>query len=346
MIIEAAILTIGKECLEPKPYVPIEETFKMYAHYYQRGAEELYKDILASTEVKPDLEELSSEEREDNEIRATDRLALSLVVDENDTRLDTYVFDINSEAFYVHHDVFLHGVPTSMTVWDRAEDPIAFIGNQDGHVTGYNLFVTNHFLPDLAFAAHESPITSIKSNSTFILTTDQKSIKAWDLATQKPLFASTSITPLQIAVNDQATVFADTNTVYNYDHREKKPTKLFSTTTPITSLSLLGGSVAAGTTSGDIFVTKDQAVAKTYSVHKESINNLQLTTDRYVVSSSRDETIALFDLLNEEVLLRTTTNIDTAKVAVPLDDPTIFVFPQEDGELGIDSFADAISLTE
>ncbi|OAG30715.1 hypothetical protein NEIG_00227 [Nematocida sp. ERTm5] len=342
MIIQSCILTAGKECKTPIKYVPTRETFDQYAHYYMKEPQELFDEVNATACIENESEEeISSEEKEDNEIRPTDRIAVALTTEDDELRLDTYLLDSETNAFYVHHDVFLHGIPTGLAVCDRNEDPLSFVSNEDGTIAIYRMFVTNHFLPDGIIPAHTSKINSIVADTTSILTNDSETIKAWDIATQKNTFTH-SRKQKAIALKDSLIYFSDEASVYMVDTREGKEVKLFTAMNEITSISSTSNSVAAGTISGDIVYTINQSKERTFAAHTKKINNLVVSMDRYVVSASSDETISLFDMENGEIVERKSTGIESVTVSLPTDTVNIYAYANEDGELSAGSFEEAI----
>lgn len=337
MIIKSCVLEKGKVCPTPKRYYPNQCVFDKYAGYYQKDSEELYAEIKASVEEAPEEEDMSSEEKEDNEIKATDRLAVALVNEDNEQRLDVYLYAENIEAFYMHHDIFLHGNPTSIAVLDREDDPFVFISNEDGTISGYNLYVMNHFLPDTAIDAHSLPIIQIESCGNLLVSIDKNVIKGWDMVAQKNLFISEDINPLKISLDAERIVYTDKKTVYIYDEREGKSAKIFSTESPITSVETKESLIAAGTESGKIFYMKgaSRAQLRKSEHHTEAINSIIIPTDRYIGAASEDGSISLFDTDNQEIVLREETRADMLIIAAPKDDPSLFVYSLEDNELGI-----------
>ncbi|KAI5191426.1 hypothetical protein NEMIN01_1502 [Nematocida minor] len=341
MIIQSSILTLGKQRKFPIKYTPTRDVFEKYAHYYEKDPQELFETIEESVNLPQEYEDISSEEEEDNEIRATDRIAFSLVSDTNDVRLDTYIFDQETEAFYVHHDVFLHGVPTSLAVSDRNDNPWVFVSNEDGTIAGYRVFVTNHFLPDMVILAHESKIRNIVADTVHIVSNDKTSIKVWDINTQKNTFeiAEESAT---LSMNENMIYFSNNSTVYAVDMREGAKNKIFNTESEITAISSDGNTIAAGLSDGTLVFSINREKERAQKIHTDKINNLSTSQDRYIVSASRDESISLFDMQNLEIVERKQTNLETATVAIPKDTPSIYVYPTEEGELDIGSFEEAI----
>ncbi|OAG31839.1 hypothetical protein NEDG_00314 [Nematocida displodere] len=350
MIIKSVLLTTGKTCLAPKRYAPNREVFEKFAYLYDKEPGELFEQIQASVDDASEEEELSSEEKEDDEIRPGDRLALALVVDQgdsgNDKRLEAYLYDSGTDAFYIHHDVFVHGEPTSLTVFDRSEDPLAFISTADGNISGYNVFVANHFLPDLLIEAHEAPITSLESNATTLLSTDGAVLKGWDIETQKSAFASSKLgTVSAISINDEDIMAASGKAVYRFDRREGAFSQVLATDASVTAIKHGSGSIAAGTETGTVYFSRGGAAPVKESLHQGRINTVDILKDKYVAATSTDETLSLFDTQHRELVLRKEMGLETVTISMARDSETLYVFPKDDGELDLGSFEEALAKT-
>lgn len=347
MIIKSSVLTTGKECKRPLKYQANREVFEQYAHYYSKDAQQLFDEIDAVL-IGPEEElDMSSEEEEDNEIRKSDRIAVSLVVGEADVRADVYVLDSETEAFYVHHDIFLHGTPTDLAVLDREDDPLAFISNKDGTIAVYRLFVSNHFLPDAFIPAHDKKIHNIAIDSGVILSNDTEEMKLFDIATLKQVNKINKPTRA-MAMNGNKIYYEEKNCVYMVDTRagESDSIKIFKETGNVTSITAVGITVGAGTEDGLVFYSTDGCPQNNFKVHNERVNNLIASGNRYIVSASEDESIALFDMENKEIIERKDTGIDSVTVGIPLDSVAVYSYPLEDGELGIGSFEEGLLRAE
>lgn len=341
MIIDSSILTAGKKCKSPIKYTPDRDAFEKYAHYYERDPQELFDIVNEKSNVPDEYEEMCSEEEEDNEIKETDRLAFALVSEENDVRLDTYILDKDTEAFYVHHDDFLHGIPTGLAVSDRDDQPIVFISNEDGSIAGYRSFVTNHFLPDMVILAHDSKVESVVADGKSVASYDEKTVKVWDIDTEKLSFEiKEPTTALTISGDNLYTV--DKTEIYLIDMREGKKNRIFTTQSAITAISTEGNTIAVGLNDGSVVYSINREKEICCKPHTDRINSLTASLDRYIVTASKDESIMLFDMQNREIVERKQTNIETATVRIPRDTPSIYVYPTEEGELGIGSFEEAI----
>lgn len=341
MIIQSSILTTGKQCKFPIKYTPNRDVFEKYAHYYERDPQELFDTISETANAPVDYDELTSEEEEDNEIRASDRIAFALVSETSDVRLDTYVLDSETDAFYVHHDAFLHGVPTALAVSDRNDDPLVFVSNEDGTIAGYRVFVTNHFLPDTVISAHTAKIQNIVADTKNIASHDSSTVKIWDIDTGKMIYEIQTQTTA-LSINTSTVYLSDDLAVYYVDIREGTKNKVFSTEAHITALTTEDQTVAAGLSDGSIVYSINKGKEISCKPHKEKINNLIASQNRYIVSASRDESILLYDTQNHEIVERKQTNIEDATVSIPKDTPFIYLYPTEEGELGIGSFEEAI----
>ncbi|EHY65107.1 hypothetical protein NERG_01553 [Nematocida ausubeli] len=341
MIIQSCILTAQKKCEVPIKYKPTREAFDHYAHYYMKEPQELYDEVAAVANASCEEDDISSEEVEDNEIKETDRIAVALISEDNEPRLDTYVLDKETDAFYVHHDVFLHGVPTGLAVSDRNEEPLSFVASEDGTIAIYRIFVTNQFLPDGVIVAHEGRINSITADTVNILTNSSEEIKLWDINTQKNIFTHKR-QQKAIAMKDSFVYFSDNSSVYMIDTRDKTEINLFSADSEITSISSDRNSVAAGTINGSITYSINQSKEKSFKIHGKAINNVCASMDRYIVSASQDETISLFDMQNGEIVERKAAGVDTVTVSIPSDTVNIYTYANEDGDLSAGSFEDAL----
>jgi len=347
MIIKTAILTEGKECFYPQRYEPNIEMFKKYAHLYQKDPQELFEEVKTTVDEVSDYEDMSSEEKEDTEIRKTDRIVCALIEEENDPRLEVYLYDKETEAFYVHHDVFIHDSPTSLAALDRAEDPFVFVSNENGEIIGYNLFVSNHFFPDLVIDAHDSSIREIESEGELLVSTDGNSLKGWSSTTQKSLFVEGSVKAEALSIN-KSVFFSSAKSLFRYDQREGAAHAIFKADSDITGISTSESVVAVGTAGGDILYSIDGQQPQRENTHKEKINSLVVTENRYIASASKDGSITLYDTKNRELLFRKETSIDTITINMPKDDRSLYVFPSDSGDqaLEMDSFEDVFSKTE
>ncbi|KAI5170721.1 hypothetical protein NEFER03_0180 [Nematocida sp. LUAm3] len=342
MIVRTAVLTEGKECRIPKTYEPKKDILKEYAHYYEKEAEDLYEDVKKTMDEKEEFnyDEMSSEEREDIEIRETDRMALALVSEREDIRVDVYLYDANTEAFYVHHDIFLHEQPTSMCVLDKKEDPFVFVSNENGAVVGYNLYVDNHLVPDVLIKAHDSSIAQIEIDGSSIYTADKNLIKAWDIETQKNLFTQEASSSC-FAVENNKILYSSGKDIFIHDPREQKASKIFSVDRSVTSVCLSGESICVGTEDGCIYQKKEGTPIK-HTYHKERINNLSFLNNRYIFSSSSDESLILYDTENQEVLFKKEIEVDPLTFSFSQDNSLVYVYPENDEELGIFSLSEYI----
>ncbi|KAI5191727.1 hypothetical protein NECID01_1608 [Nematocida sp. AWRm77] len=343
MIIKTCALTKGKECLVPKKYVPVKEIFENYADFYHQESDKLFEQIKQLTEDAEEFEELPSEEKEDDEIRKTDMMLCALNAEPLDPKVEVYVYEEDTEGLYVHHDIFLHTIPTSMAVLDREEDPLVFVSHETREITGYNLFVKNHFCPDLVIKdAHSSPITEIEADSAVLVSTDGTSLKGWDVATQKNMFVEEQTSVARLGLLQGMAVYSTENTLYLKDPRAKEAQKLFATDSPITALSTDKEAVALGCVSGEIYLWESGKVLKSFA-HRERVNSVSFSISKHIVSAAEDEFIMLTNMEIPETVYKKKTSMDHVTASVPLDNRMLCAFPTNDEEvnLSVISFADA-----
>lgn len=345
MITKTIVLTKGKQCLTPKRYQPTEAVFSRYAHLYQKEPAELFAEVQTLAGGEDDEpEDISSEEREDDEIRATDRLICALNSEAADPKVEVYLYEEASGALYVHHDIFIHNSPTSIAVLDREADPLVFVSHDSGDIAGYNLFVANHFLPDLVIEAHDEAIRDIESDSALLVSSDSTSVKGWDLATQKNLFTHANLAPAAIGLLQGMPVYAVGPVLYLKDLRAKDVQKLLTASSAITAVGTAGSAVAAGTSSGEVFWQQDGTLFRSFA-HHEPVNSVAISVSQHLVSASEDGSIALTNMAVPDTLHRKKTTLEAITASVPADDRMLFAFPVNDDEinLSIESAAEYLS---
>ncbi|KAH9385564.1 uncharacterized protein NEMAJ01_0460 [Nematocida major] len=345
MIIKSKVLTTGKDCKTPLRYTPNREVFDTYAHYYMKEPQELFDDTAGVVNDPQEDDDMSSEEIEDNEIRATDRMAVALTTEDTDFRMDVYIFDSETAAFYVHHDEFLHGTPTDLALVDRNEDPLALISNEDGTVSTYRLFVTNHFLPDSVIAAHSSKVEGIAASLAHVMSYSAKSMKLWDIASQKNVITLEKATKAATLCENML-YFEENASLCMMDIRDSAVHKVFACPANITAVAAAGNMVTAGLCDGTVIYSINKAKEKSFKAHAQKINNMEASLDRYITCASYDETITLFDTQNCEIIERRETGLDNVSVGVPADSAAVYTYPTQEGELELGSFEEALLRVE
>lgn len=346
MIVKTLLLEPGLECHVPEKYVPNKDVFKKYAELYGQEEEDLYERIKECTEVE-EADDLSSEEKEDNEIRAADRLALALFSSPEECRVDVYVYDTETEAFYVHHDIFLHDTPTSFAVLPGSGRPLILVADEKGRVSVYGLFVTNHFFPDAVIEAHENPITGIDASPKRIFTTDGITIRVWSAVTHELVHEtkeSRGVSALR-AESDTACVFASGSSVLRYDLKSGKTTEILKTQAVITAITVKPEVVVAGTDEGRIVYRKGD-VEKAHKIHTDAVLTVQTMGERYIITCSKDETLAVYDTEVGEIVHRKDLPMDAVSISAAKDDSYLYVYPQSNSEIDLGSLSEVLHSDE
>ncbi|KAI5181378.1 periodic tryptophan protein 1 [Nematocida sp. AWRm80] len=359
MIIKASILSRGKACEVPLKYSPNKEVFSKYAHLYHKTEDDLYNDIYNTVnDTDIDINDMSSEERDDINIKPADRLVPTLIQGDDEYRMDVYLYDEENDALYVHHDIFLHGTPTSMCVLDRENDPMVFVSNEDGSIVGYNLFVANHFLPDVAIEAHSDSILDISCSGSILVSLSKSMVKVWDASTLKvikeykkdELVSSDTDDITAIYLHNDTLFYCTQKDIFSMEATEKNSiTKIFSYTLgtgAFTCVNFSGEILCAGLSDGSIIYIKGTSKEEVFSIHSDGIVSIGSINDRYIYSSSLDETVLLYDTVNRESIYKKDIEVEQPFISISPDDSTLFVCSGKDDEIENGSFKEVILRSE
>jgi hypothetical protein len=343
MIVKCALLGKGYECLEPRRYSPNRDVFDEFAHLYNEESEALFSRIGKELENTVD-DEFGSEEKEDMEVRKSDRVVLSLVdpMDEH-PRVDCYTFNEDEDVFYVRQDIFLNHKPSSMAVFESGGDPYVFVGSAETeNISGYNVFVENPFLPDV-FLRASSPILDLQVVGPTLISLG-KNITEWDLNTSKKV---SERTPLHecclLDTEENMLISSDGHSLFVADRREGREKKCeVLSRRGVTQIKIREGRIYASYEDGCVGCVSQGSHVFEKKMHGEKISAFDIS-GKYIVTGAADERVRVMDMESQEVIEDTDVGETTGAIGFARDDPMLYAHGGVKGELALASIEECIS---
>lgn len=233
--------------------------------------------------VYDSTEEISESTDSEEEICKTDTIIYAI---SNTSDLCTIQFHIkNDNDFYIHHDIITIDTITTAAYKDKKLYTAGF----ENKINTYNVFDFNPTEPHSSFGEHTDIINKIRLKKNLFSCSDDKTIKEYDLETEKVVNTTNyDYIVRDFFFYDDTFITLDENSIYG----EKK---LFTNNAEITCASLKGDFVYFGDSEGyfrKLDITK-RRIEKEVKISDSSIFSFDMHND-IVYAVSANKLVTLF----------------------------------------------------